>query len=120
MHVKYGLALFLLVSGPAFGQADCDRPIAPAAPDGHKATQADMNAAIADAKRFIAQSDIYQQCLVDYVNTQKKKAQDNKATFDKSIEDDATKQIDENQADKVQVGKDINSASAIFTASHPQ
>lgn len=120
MRVMLGLAFLVLASGPAFAQADCERPIAPVAPDGHKATPDQMAAAIADAKRFIAQSDIYQQCLVDYVNAQKKKAQDDKTPFDKFLEADITKRINENQADKVQVGQDINSAVAVFKASHPQ
>jgi hypothetical protein len=120
MHVKYGMALLILMSGPALAQSNCVSPIPPAAPDGRTASQADLVAAAKDARSFIAESDVYQQCMVDYVTAQKKKAQEDKATFDKSIETDATKRINDNQAIKVKVGTDINSAIAAFKASHPQ
>lgn len=122
MHLKFGLALVLLAGGvlPALAQqADCQAPIPPAAPDGRSSTQAQMVAAAGDARNFIAQSDAYQSCLVEYVKAQKDLATKNKTTFDKSIEDDAMKKITENQQEKVKVGADINGAIAAFKASHP-
>jgi hypothetical protein len=95
-------------------------PIAPAAPDGRTSTQAQLMAAAGDARSFIAQSDVYQQCLVDSVKAQKDQAAKDKTTFDVSIEADAMKKIKENQDDKVKVGSDINAAIGVFKASHPQ
>ncbi|MGH6828481.1 MAG: hypothetical protein ACREFW_06200 [Rhizomicrobium sp.] len=120
MHFRYVVALLLLTAGPAMAQANCQSPIAPVAPDGRSATQAQMVAAANDARRFIRDSDTFQQCLVDYVIAQRKQAKDNKTTFDKSIADDATKRVDENQATKVKVGANVNSALAAYKSAHPQ
>lgn len=121
MRLKFGLALVLLAGGlaPAMAQSSCEPPIAPVAPDGRTSTQAQMVAAAGDARNFIAQSDVYQQCLVDYIKAQKDLAAKNKTPFDKFVEADATKRINENQADKVKVGADINAAIATFKSSHP-
>ena len=78
-----------------------------------------MMAGMGDANRFIKDSDVYQNCLVAYVKAQKDQAAKDKTTFDKSIEDDAMKKINDNQAEKVKVGAEINGAIAVFKASHP-
>lgn len=121
MRFGFGLALLFFVGAtlPALAQADCQPPIAPVAPDGRTSTQAQMMAAVTDAKNFISQSDVYQQCMVDYVKAQKDAATKDKRPFDKFIESDAMKKIDENQSDKVKVGAEINGAVAAFKASHP-
>lgn len=122
MRFKLGLAFIVLVGGvlPAAAQSNCQMPIAPAAPDGKTSTQAQMQAGIGDANRFIKDSDVYQQCLVDYVKAQKDQATKDKTTFDASIESDAMKKIKENQDEKVKVGGDVNAAIGVFKASHPQ
>ena len=122
MRFKLGLAFILLVGGalPAAAQSNCQIPIAPAAPDGKTSTQAQMKAGIGDANRFMKDSDVYQQCLVDYVKAQKDQAAKDKTTFDVSIEADAMKKIKENQDEKVKVGGDVNAAIGVFKASHPQ
>lgn len=122
MRFKLGLAFIVLVGGalPAAAQSNCQMPIAPAAPDGRTSTQAQMQAGIGDANRFIKDSDVYQQCLVDYVKAQKDQAAKDKTTFDVSIEADAMKKIKENQDEKVKVGGDVNAAIGVFKASHPQ
>ena len=119
MRLGFGLALVFLAATPAMAQSDCQAPIAPVAPDGRTSTQAQMVAAAGDARNFITQSDVYQSCLVNYVKAQKDLAAKNKTPFDKFIEDEATKKIDENQAEKVKVGAEINGAIAVFKASHP-
>jgi uncharacterized lipoprotein YmbA len=122
MRFKLGLAFILLVGCalPAAAQSSCQIPIAPAAPDGKTSSQAQMKAGIGDANRFMKDSDVYQQCLVDYVKAQKDQAAKDKTTFDVSIEADAMKKIKENQDEKVKVGGDVNAAIGVFKASHPQ
>ena len=61
-------------ASPAFAQANCEMPIPPAAPDGRTASQQQIAGAVTDAKNFIAQSDVYQSCLLDYVKTKKEQA----------------------------------------------
>jgi hypothetical protein len=122
MHFRFGLMLFFLVGAawPAMAQSNCESPVVPpAAPDGRTATQMKINDAISRAKSFIAKSDIYQTCLLDYVKAQKELAAQNKANFDTSIEADAVNKINENQAEKAKVGGDINAAVATFRTSRP-
>jgi hypothetical protein len=131
MRRKLGLLLAILtVAGapPAFAQANCALPIPPAAPDGRTASQQQMTGAVTDAKNFIAQSDVYQNCLLDYVKTQKAEAaknladkdNKNKRPFDPYIETMVQKQIDSNQAAKVRTGAEINAAVNDFKMAHPK
>ena len=121
MRVEIGLALAILTLAgamPAFAQSNCVPPIPPAAPDGRTATQQQMVAAVNDAKNFIAQSDVYQQCLLDYVQTQKDQAAKSKKKFDASIAADANKKINQNQAEKQQTGSAINAAVNLYKTTH--
>jgi hypothetical protein len=123
MHVKLGLGLILLTvmgGAPAFAQSNCSAPIPPAAPDGHTASQQQMVGAVGDAKSFIAQSDVYQQCLLDYVQAQKDQATQVKKPFDTFVETTAMKQIADNQAAKIKAGSDINTAIGDYKAAHPK
>jgi hypothetical protein len=123
MRLNPGLAFAVLISasaGPAFAQANCDAPIPPAAPDGKTATQAQITAAVTDAKNFISQSDVYQTCLLDYVRTQKEQAVTDKKPFDSYIETTIQKQVDSNQAAKVRTGADINAAVNAYKMAHPK
>ena len=122
MSAKFGLTLAVLTmlgTAQAFAQADCQAPIAPASPDGHTANQQQVLAAVADAKNFISQSDVYQQCMLDYVQAQKKQAVEDKKTFDSYIETSVQKKIDDNQKMKIKVGSEINAAVSDFKMSHP-
>lgn len=131
MRLKLGPMLVILTvagASPAFAQANCALPIPPAAPDGHTASQQQIAAAVTDAKNFIAQSDVYQNCLLDYVRMQKEEAakamadKDNKAKkpFDPYIETMIQKKIDSNQAAKVRTGAEINTAVNDFKMAHPK
>ncbi|HXS06557.1 MAG TPA: hypothetical protein VN723_07200 [Rhizomicrobium sp.] len=122
MPAKFGLTLAVLTmlgTAQAFAQADCQAPIAPVSPDGHTATQQQILAAVNDAKNFISQSDVYQQCMLDYVAAQKKQAVEDKKTFDSYIETSAQKKIEDNQKMKIKVGSEINTAISDFKLSHP-
>jgi hypothetical protein len=131
MRRKLGLLLAILTvagASPAFAQANCALPLPPAAPDGRTASQQQMTGAVTDAKNFIAQSDVYQNCLLDYVKTQKAEAaknladkdNKNKRPFDPYIETMVQKQIDSNQAAKVRTGAEINAAVNDFKMAHPK
>jgi len=113
-------ALMLMGATPAFAQANCEAPIPPVAPDGKTATQAQITAAVTDAKNFISQSDVYQTCLLDYVRTQKEQAATDKKPFDTYIETTIQKQVDSNQAAKVRAGQEINAAVNDYKMSHPK
>jgi len=122
MSAKFGLMLAVLTmlgTAQAVAQANCQAPVAPAAPDGHTVTQQQLLAAVTDAKNFISQSDVYQQCLLDYVAAQKKQAVEDKKTFDSYIETTAQKKVDDNQKTKIKVGSEINAAVSDFKMAHP-
>jgi hypothetical protein len=122
MSAKFGLTLAVLTwigTAQAFAQADCQAPVPPAATNGRTATQQEISAAVQDAKNYISQSDVYQQCLLDYVAAQKKQAVDDKKTFDTYIETSIQKKIDDNQKTKNRVGAEINGALTDYKMSHP-
>jgi len=122
MPARFGVTLAVLTmlgSARAFAQADCEAPVPPATPDGHSATQQQILAAVQDAKNYIAQADVYQQCLLDYVAAQKKQATEDKKTFDSYIETSIQRKIDSNQKTKVRIGAEINAAVSDFKMSHP-
>jgi hypothetical protein len=106
--------------GPALAQANCDAPIAPLAPNGRTVSQQQLSAAITDAKNFIAQSDVYQQCLLNSVKAQKDQAVTDKKPFDPYIETTINKKIDDNQKTKIQVGNEINTAVNDYKTAHPR
>jgi hypothetical protein len=121
MPVKFGLTLAVLTAlgaAPAFA-VDCQPPIAPVAPNGHTISQQDLSAAVSDAKNYIAQSDVYQQCMLDSVQAQKKQAVEDKKPFDSYIETSTQKKIDDNQKTKIRVGSEINTAVSDFKMAHP-
>jgi hypothetical protein len=123
MRLKLGLMLAILMiagAAPAFAQANCAAPIQPAAPDGRTVTQQQLMAAVGDAKNFIAQSDVYQQCLLDYVQAQKDEAVKDKKPFDTYIETTVQKQVDVNQSAKVRAGAEINAAVNDYKTTHPK
>jgi len=122
MSAKFGLTLAVLTllgTVQAFAQASCQLPIPPAAPDGHTITQQQLLAAVTDAKNYISQSDVYQQCLLDYVAAQKKQATEDKKTFDSYIETTIQKKVEDNQKTKIKVGQEINAAVSDFKMAHP-
>ncbi len=122
MRFTLGLALAILTvagASPALAQTNCAMPIPPAAPDGRTVSQQQIAGAVTDAKNFIAQSDVYQNCLLDYLTTQKEAAAKDKKPFDTYIEATVQKQIDSNQAAKVRTGAEINAAVNDFKMAHP-
>jgi hypothetical protein len=123
MRLKLGLVVIALTVAsavPAFAQNNCAAPIPPAAPDGRTVSQQQLMAAVGDAKNFIAQSDVYQQCLLDYLQAQKDQAAKDKKPFDAYIETTVQKQVDSNQAAKVKAGADINAAVNDYKMTHPK
>ena len=104
---------------PALAQSACMAPIAPAAVDGASVTADQLRAAIADAKNFIAQSDVYQECLGKELDAAKQQAVTDKKKFDQSIADAAMAKADANQKMKEKVGAEANNAIAAYKKAHP-
>jgi hypothetical protein len=122
MSVKFGLAFALgaaVWAIPACAQPVCVEPIPPAAPDPRKATAQQMHDALNDAKNFISQSDVYQLCLVNYIQAQKDEAAKEKTPFDVAMAASLQKKIEGNQAAKVRTGAEINDAMTAYKMAHP-
>lgn len=112
-----GAALGLAIPGLAL--ADCQRPAAPAAVDGAKATMDELKAAKQAVTSFMGDSDTYQSCLLDDVAKQKEAATAAKTKLDPAILKAAEAKVSENQADKERVGGDFNAAVKAYRAAHP-
>jgi hypothetical protein len=112
-----GAALGLSIPGLAL--ADCQRPTAPAAVDGAKATMDQMMEAKKGVSAFMADSDTYQSCVLEDVAKQKTAATAAKTKLDPAIAKAADKQVSANQADKEHVGADFNAAAKAYKAAHP-
>ena len=125
MFGKFGLAVaaVLISAAPAMAQSVCGgAPIAPAALDGSKATEAQMKDAHDDVVNFIKSSDEYQSCLFSDLDRQKReaaKAKDPKP-LDQSIIDGVSAKVAANQKTKEKVGAEYNAAVHAYKDSHPK
>jgi hypothetical protein len=114
----------LAMAVPALADASsCYEPIAPAALDGSKATEAQLKASLADVKDFLKSSDDYQSCLISDYQQQKRDAakqkDKDKQKLDPSIGADVDARIAKNQKLKEQVGGEYNAAVKAYQAAHP-
>jgi hypothetical protein len=122
---KIGLAAaaILFSAAPALAADACGgAPIAPAAVDGSKATEAQMKDARDDVTNFMKASDDYQTCVLADLDRQKAaaaKAKDPKP-LDQGIIDGANKRVANNQRDKEKVGAEFNAAVHAYKAAHPK
>jgi hypothetical protein len=104
---------------PAFAQSACMAPIAPAAVDGSTATYDQARAAVQDAKNFIAQSDLYQECISKEMDdaAAKAKADGKKPDADFIAKEEAM--VTDNQKMKVKVGAEANAVFPAYHKAHP-
>jgi hypothetical protein len=125
MFGKFGLAVaaVLISAAPAMAQSVCGgAPIAPAALDGSKATEAQMKDAHDDVVNFIKASDDYQGCLFSDLDRQKReaaKAKDPKP-LDQGIIDGVNAKVAANQKTKEKVGAEYNAAVHAYKDAHPK
>jgi hypothetical protein len=121
---KFGLAaaVLLISAAPALAQSGCSSPVAPAAVDGAKATEAQMKGAHDDVVNFIKSSDDYQSCMVNDLARQKKEAAAVKdpKPLDPSIAQGVAAKIDANQRMKEKVGAEYNAAVVAYKGAHPK
>ena len=94
--------------------AQCVAPVAPAPLDGATATEEQLRNAMAQAREFIAQSDVYQACITAEVE-----ATDLSHTSLKAVEANAGARIAANQALKEKVGQAANNAMQAYKLAHP-
>ncbi len=116
-------AALVLLAGPAFAaaapDAACKEPVAPAMPDGKTAPAADIIKAANGVKAFVAESDLYQQCLKDVVDKLDVAATISKTPVDPKVKADLEQKGDGNQAKKEQLGAAYAATAAAYRAAHP-
>jgi hypothetical protein len=122
---KFGLAAaaLLISAAPALAQSGCGgAPIAPAAVDGSKATEAQMKDAHDDVVNFIKASDDFQSCVIGDLARQKREAakQNPPKQLDASVTAAANAKVDGNQKTKEKVGAEYNASVQAYKAAHPK
>jgi hypothetical protein len=98
-----------LPAGPALAQSACVEPVAPA-PVKNPVSADQMRAAMADAHTFIAQSSVYQDCLIKEVEAAKAQAAASGAPFEPMIETSALYKVEASKKAQEQVGATANQA----------
>ncbi|HET7086286.1 MAG TPA: hypothetical protein VFI23_16030 [Rhizomicrobium sp.] len=106
-------------TGPAMAQNSCVEPATPMPLDGAVATADQMRAAMADARGFVAQSGLYQECLQQEVEAAKAQASSSGQPFEAAIETNARARIDASKKAQERVSATVNNALAAFKNAHP-
>jgi hypothetical protein len=97
----------------------CTEPVMPIPLDGAAATADQMRAAMADARNFIAQSGVFQDCLTKEVEDAKSQAVTAGQAFESSIEAGARARMDANKKQQERVGATLDGAMLAYKNAHP-
>ena len=100
-------------------QSLCTEPTMPMPVDGAAATADQMRAAMADARNFIAQSELYQDCLTKEAEAAKAQATAAGQPFEPMIEASIHTKMDASKKAQERVGSMANNAMAAFKNAHP-
>lgn len=87
--------------------------------DGNSVNADQLRAAMTAVRDFIAQSDVYQSCLLGEVEAAKTQASANSLPFEPMIETSAKLKIAASQKAKEKAGLAINNALTAFKQAHP-
>jgi len=86
--------------------------------DGAVASADQMRSAMADARNFIAQAGVYQECLVKEVDDAKSQAASAGQPFEASVESVARAKLDVSKKAQEKVGATLNNAMAAYKNNH--
>ncbi len=111
LRVRLAIAFAILIGGacPSVAQDACVEPTAPAPLDGQPNPDR-MRAALADTRHFIAQSSLYQDCLLKEVEAAKQQAASSGMPFEPMIETSAKLKVAASQKAQDDVGMAVNRA----------
>lgn len=112
------LAVLLCLAAPAFAQ--CVEPPAPAPLDGNAATEDQMRNALADARSFIAQSGMFQDCLNQELAADRTQAAAEGHPLDPALEASLKARIAASQKAQDKVGLTSNMALTAYKNAHPR
>jgi hypothetical protein len=109
----------LLCAGvPALAQPVCTEPQAPPPVNGAHLNEDQLRAAVAAAKGYLAQSDLYQSCLKSEMDAAQTQAGTEGKMLDTAVEAAMRTRVASNQKRKEKVGLEINNAIFIFKKTH--
>jgi len=109
----------LLGATPAMAQSICSEPMMPVPVDGAAATADQMRTAMAEARNFIAQSSLYQECVMKEVEAAKAQATSAGQPFEPMVETSARTKVDASKKAQERVGNTANNAMAAYKNAHP-
>jgi hypothetical protein len=112
------IAILVCAAAPAMAQSACTEPVAPAPVDGAAVSQDQLRAAVTVAKDFIAQSDVYQSCLLSAFDAAKAQAATDSKPVDPALAGSTQTKVAANQKTKEKVGTDINAAIGVYKKTH--
>src|SRR6266702_4360317 len=112
------IAALLLGAAPAMAQSLCAEPAMPMPIDGAAATADEMRIALAEARNFIAQSGLYQECLAREVEAAKAQAVTASQPFEPTIEAAARAKAEASKKAQERVGTMSNNAMVAFKNAH--
>lgn len=118
MRKIFFLAILIGGASPALAQSNCLEPVMPAQIDGAVATADQLRAAMAEARSFIAQSSVYQDCLLQEVEAAKTQASATGQAFEPMIETSARSKIASSQKAQDKVGNAINGSVSAYKLVH--
>ncbi len=114
MRTLLFLTILLCVGAPALAQPVCTEPSVPPAVDGTNVKPDQLSAALTAAKGFIAESDVYQNCLIGELDAAKTQASTEGHPLDPTVESQTRLKLAANQKTKEKVGTEINTAIDVF------
>jgi hypothetical protein len=109
----------LLGATSAMAQSLCVEPTMPVPLDGAAATADQMRTAMAEARNFIAQSGLYQECLMKEVEAAKAEAASAGQPFEPMVETSAHTKVDASKKAQERIGTTANNAMAAYKNAHP-
>ena len=113
------IAVLLLGARPVMAQSLCTEPLMPIPLDGAAATADQMRVAMAEARNYIAQSGVYQDCLTKEVEDSKSQASAAGQSVDPSVEANARSRVDASKKAQERVGLTVDKAMAAYKNAHP-
>ena len=118
MRIVLSIAILLCTGAATPAEPSCTEPPLPPPVDGTSVKPDQLRAAVAAAKGFIAESDVYQNCLLSELDAAKTRASTEGHPLDPAVESQTRLKLAANQKIKEKVGTEINAAIDVFKKTH--
>ena len=118
MRILLFLTVLLCAGAPALAQPACTEPPMPAPVNGTNVNPDQLRAAVTAAKGFIAESDVYQNCLISELDAAKTQAGTEGHPLDPTVESQTRLKLAAIQKTKEKVGTEINTAIDVYKKTH--